>query len=77
VRWLIALLLILILGSGCVQRRYQSDRTLKMLHIFGIGWLMEREGTNTVRVFGIGSVDATVMHNTIETNAPSLTTPAP
>ena len=73
-RWIIPLLLILILLTGCIHRRYQSDRSLKMLHIFGIGWLMEREGTNTVRVFGIGSVDATVLRNTIETNAPSLTT---
>jgi hypothetical protein len=61
--------------TGCIHRRYQSDRSLKMLHIFGIGWVMERCGTNATRVFGIGSIDATMMRALVETNAPSSIEP--
>jgi len=65
----IAVLLITIL-AGCHQAGYQKDRSFRALHIFGVAWIFEKVGTNKIRVFGIGSVDATSLTGTTQTNAP-------
>lgn len=68
---LMGALLIILFTAGCIHKRFQSDRSLKFVHIFGIGWVMEKEGTNRIRLFGIGSLDAALARAAIETNAPS------
>lgn len=55
---------------GCHHSGYQRDRDFRAVHIFGIGWIMDKSGTNKVRAFGIGSLDATKMSSTTQTNAP-------
>jgi hypothetical protein len=56
--------------AGCMHKGYQREHAFKGLHIFGIGWIMERTGTNKVRAFGIGLVDAGHYVLTTNTNAP-------
>ena len=72
---LMVIFAILLLTAGCIYKRFQSDRTVKFVHIFGIGWVMQAEGTNRIGLFGIGSLDAILAHGLIETNAPSSLEP--
>jgi hypothetical protein len=68
-KW-IALTLFCVVLLGCHHAGYQKDRSFKAIHIFGLGWLMEKVGTNKVRAFAIGSLDATSLAATTQTNAP-------
>jgi hypothetical protein len=63
------LILFLLLLMGC-QAGYQKDRNVRVIHILGIGWIFERCGTNTIRVFGIGSLEAATGASANQTNAP-------
>lgn len=64
-----------LLIAGCTHYGYSKDRTLRALHIFGIGWIMHRDATNQVKAFAIGSMDATHMTVSVVTNAPMHITP--
>jgi hypothetical protein len=61
---------LILLAPACDHTGYHKDRSFKGIHIFGIGWLMEKSGTNRIRAFAIGSLDATAMHAETQTNAP-------
>jgi cytochrome b561 len=67
-----------VLSSGCV-RVYQSDRSVRAIHISGIGWIMESTATNKIRVFGLGFLDATSIQTRTTTNSmtdhPPVNTP--
>jgi hypothetical protein len=54
---------------GC-HTGYQKDRTLRVFNIFGVAWIMEHSGTNRTRIFSIGSLNATSINATSQTNAP-------
>jgi hypothetical protein len=60
----------MLLAPACDHTGYHKDRSFKGVHIFGIGWLMEKTGTNRIRAFGLGLLDATSMHAETQTNAP-------
>ena len=64
------------LAAGCYHHGYQADRSFKAVHIFGIGWIFDKSGTNKVRAFAIGSLDATTISATVNTNAPRTFAPA-
>jgi len=55
--------------AGC-RLGFQKDRNLRALHLFGLGWICVIDGTNVVRVFCIGSLDATRLSSVNQTNAP-------
>lgn len=70
----IILIVLCVMLAGC-RTGYQKDRTLRVITIFGIGWIFERKGTNKIQVFSIGSLKAVSASTTLQTNAPFVIEP--
>jgi hypothetical protein len=63
--------LLVLLGAACTgcKSGFQKDRTLRAIHIVGIGWLVFQDGTNVIRAFTVGSLKATNLRSIVQTNA--------
>jgi hypothetical protein len=72
-RGIIAGLLVL-LALGCRHEGFQREHKVKVLHIFGIGWVREKTETNDVKAFAIGSLDTGYYQVGVNTNAPIIMT---
>jgi len=67
-------IVVAILFCGCRHEGYQREHTIRVVHIFGIGWIHEKTTTNDIRAFAIGSLDSGFYQVTTNTNAPMTTT---
>jgi len=59
---------------GC-HTGYQKDRTLRVITLFGIGWVFERKGTNRIQVLSIGALRSASVSSVVQTNAPFVIEP--